>query len=93
MGTQISIDIAHGGSNVDADDIHRAETAALAVIAEAGTTPAAAYAEFQRQWAEFDDYELLTGIAAVWVDAERAADCALTEGWANPDGAHCYITA
>lgn len=102
MTTQISINIIHG--RVDEDDKHRAETAALAVIEKAGTTVAAAHAEFGRQWewlgteeaeaqGKGQDHDDLTGLALVWLDAERAADLALTEGWANPDGASCGISA
>lgn len=93
MGTQISLDITHGGSQVDDDDRERAETAALAVIAAVGATPKAAYAEFVRQMGELDDYSALTGLALVWTEAESAADCALTEAWAQPGGASCTIYA
>ena len=93
MGTQISLQIIYGGSQVDDDDRERAENAALAVIAAAGTTPEAAYAEFVRQTGEVANYEAMTGLARVWMDAEVAADCALTETWAKPDGASCAIYA
>lgn len=93
MGTQISLEIIFGGSQVDDDDRERAENAALAVIAAAGTTPEAAYAEYIRQIGEVDDYEAMAGLARVWTDAEAAADCALTEAWARPGGASCTIHA
>ena len=93
MGTQISLEISYGGSQVDDDDRERAENAALAVIAAAGTTAKAAYAEFIRQMAEVDDYEEMAGLARVWTEAEEAANCALTETWAQPDGASCRIYA
>jgi len=93
MGTQISLEISYGTSQVDDDDRDRAEAAALAVISAAGATPKAAYAEFIRQMGELDDYEALTGLARVWTEAEAAADCALTETWAQPGGATCTIYA
>ena len=93
MGTQISLQIIYGSAQVDDDDRERAENAALAVIAAAGTTPEAAYAEFVRQMGEFDDYDAMTGLARVWADAEAAADLALTETWARPGGAWCTIYA
>ena len=92
MGTQIGLDISYGGSWVDEDDRDRAEAAALAVIAAAGTTAKAAYAEFIRQMGDLDDYDALTGQASVWMEAEAAANCALTERWAG-DGASCTIHA
>jgi hypothetical protein len=91
--TQINIKILHGNRSVSDDDRSRAKDAALKVLESASVTVADAYAEFQRQWAEFDDYELMTGMAAVWIEAEQAADLALTAGWANPDGAFCSLSA
>lgn len=91
MGTQISLTILHGGASVGDDDRDRAEAAALAVLTQAGTTPRAAYTEFQHQWEALDDYDAMTGLAAVWIEAEKAADGALTEGWARPGGASCGI--
>ena len=87
----LAIDIISGNSEVDDDDRQRAETAALKVLE--GRDPDEVFAEFKRQWAEFDDYSLLTGDARLWVDAERAANAALTEGWANPGNALCGLRA
>lgn len=87
----ISINVISG--RADQEDLDRAAAAAVAALDEAGVHAADAYAEFQRQWAEFDDYEPMTGLARVWVNAEQAADLALTAGWARPDGASCSITA
>ena len=81
----LKIDIVEGNSEVTSDDLHRAEDAALTVLI--GRDINSVYAEFQRQWAEFDDYSLLTGDARLWVNAERAANEALTAGWANPGNA------
>jgi len=103
MTTQISINILHGSSSVQEDDRERAEAAALAVLESAGVTPTAAYAEFMRQWewlgteeaeaaGKCQDYDDVTGLAAVWVDAERKADIALTDGWHNENGASCTIS-
>ena len=100
----ISINISHGNSEVTEEDRDRAKTAALECLRNRGTTPEAAYEELKRQWAWLEtdeaqaqgksqDYTDLTGLAAIWVEAERAADIALTLGWANPDGASCFISA
>jgi hypothetical protein len=102
--TMLTINILHGGSNVETDDRERAEAAALAVLAAAHVTPQTAYAEFLRQWSWLETDEAieagkcqceddLTGVAAIWAEAERAADLALTDGWENPDGAACWISA
>jgi len=88
----------------DDDDKDRARQAAVAVLDAAGVTIQDAYAEFTRQWealgtdeaadaGRYQDYDNLTGLARIWVEAERAADLALTAGWANPDGASCGISA
>lgn len=100
--TRLSINILHG--NVKADDRERAQAAAAAFLAERNVTPSAAEAEFQRQWAWLEtdeaaaqgksqDYVCLEGLAAEWVEAEAAANIALTEGWHDPDGASCTISA
>ena len=91
MTTQISINIATGIGSVTDKDRQRAETAALAVLGE--IDPASAYAEFKRQWADLDSYDGMTGLAALWGDADRAADVALTDEWHNPQGASCSISA
>lgn len=89
----LRLEITHGAACVSEEDRNRAEHAAYASISAAGTTVAAAYAEFQRQWAEHDDYALMTGLALAWVNAQKAADLALTEGWHNTEGAACTIHA
>ena len=91
--TRIAIDILYGSSCVGDDDRARAEAAALSVLDAAGTTPAIAFAEFRRQWEECDGYDLLTGLGATWAAAEAAACRALTDGWHNPEGAACGISA
>lgn len=104
MGTQITIDVIFGTSDVEQDDLDRAETAALAVIAASGSTVDQVRAEFVRQWAwletddaeEFgrcQDYKDLDGLALVWVKADVAANDALTEGWHNRARAMCAIAA
>ena len=87
----LKIDIVEGNSEVTSDDLQRAEDAALTVLT--GRDIDSVYAEFKRQWEKFDDYFLLTGDARLWVDAERAANAALTEGWANPGNALCGLRA
>lgn len=87
----LSVNVILG--RADEEDRTRAAEAAVAVLDRAGVTCADAYAEYQRQWELYDDVERLTGLAALWRQAEEAACRALTEGWANPDGAHCSISA
>lgn len=91
MTSQISITITHGSASVTDEDRERAEAAALAVLGD--TDPATAYAEYQRQWIELDSHDGMTGLAARWVAAQEAADIALTQGWHNPAGAGCEISA
>ena len=92
------------GSVTD-DDRYRAQAAAEASLAAAGWTAEAAYAAFVAEWAyletdeaidagRFQDYDDMREPGSLaWIDAEKAADCALTEGWANPEGASCGISA
>lgn len=91
MGTQIFVNVDYGNSYAKKDDIERAEKAALEVLA--GHNISAVFEEFKRQLLEFDDYALLTGDAHLWVQAELAANSALTAGWHNPDGAGCSLGA
>ena len=95
MTTQIRIEVIHGNRSVHEDDIDRAETAALQYLADHGETPESAHAEFKRQWTALEDscqdYSYLTGAARIWVDAQSAADVALTDGWRDPGGASCCI--
>lgn len=76
----------------DDDDKARALDAAEAVFTAANVSPAEAYAEFMCQWLATDTRETMHGLALVWIDAESAADIALTKGWHNPNGASCTIT-
>ena len=87
----ISVNMTSG--RADDDDKDRAALAAVAVLDAAGVKAADAFAEYVRQWAALDDIDGMTGLASVWVEAERAADTALTAGWARPDGASCSISA
>ena len=89
----LKIDIVEGNSEVTSDDLQRAEDAALRVLDRSGCSVEEIYAEFKRQWAEFDDYTLLTGLARVWVEAEESARVELTAGWRNPGEVGCYISA
>ena len=91
MTTQIHIEVAYGNAEVTDDDIERAETAALGILN--GIDPDTAYAEYQRQWEVLDSHNGMTGLASLWIEAQQAADIALTEGWARPDGAGCFISA
>jgi hypothetical protein len=91
MTTQIYIGITHGTASVTDEDKYRAETAALKVLGD--VDPAVAYAEYLRQFEEIDGIEGMTGLAALWAQAQAKADIALTEGWYNPNGAGCEISA
>jgi hypothetical protein len=93
MTTRIGIEILHGSASVGDDDRERAEVAALAVCEAAAVSPEAAAAEYRRQYLAEIEREDMTGLALVWLEAERAADLALTEGWHNPGGASCAIDA
>ena len=90
MNMKIRIEITHGNSSVQEDDLDRAEAAALEVLGNRDIE--AVYREFQRQWELFDNYYETTGDAALWVEAEKASNVALTEGWHNPNGAGCGIS-
>lgn len=91
MTTQISITIIHGTASVTAADKERAEAASLAVLGEAD--PSASYSEYQQQWTILDSEDGMTGLARLWAAAARAANIALTEGWYDPAGAACEISA
>lgn len=85
----IQINVTHG--RPDAADIARARHVAESVLA--GIDHASAAAEYERQMDERGDADLLTDLAAVWHAASEAADRALTDGWADPDGAGCELEA
>lgn len=77
----IIITTDHG--HIDSDDEARARAAAEAVFQAAAIDPLAAQADYDRQSADYDSLDLaadLTGDAAVFFAAERAADLAATEG-------------
>lgn len=100
-----SIEITTGNSEVDEDDKARAKAAAQAIFDKHVVTSEVCGAEFERQW-EFlgsdenvdaggphQEYASMTGLAAIWVEADAAANKALTQGWARPEGASCTIVA
>ncbi len=90
----ISIEWISGRPRTGAqEDENRAAAAAEAVLDAAGVDYAEAFAEYRRQLLEFDDEAPMTGLALLWIQARNAADLALTEGWHNPNGAHCSISA
>ena len=90
---RIGIEWDHGRPVNSDDDKARASAAAEAVLDAAGVDYIEAEAEYQRQWLEFNDESPMTGRALTWIEARQAADIALTEGWHNPNGAHCSIFA
>ena len=89
----VEIHFLSGNHEVTDDDRERAVAAAEAVFAKHGTTGNACSAAFMEWWETTDnqDYDDSAGLAAVWVEAIRAADVALTLGWARPDGASCTL--
>jgi hypothetical protein len=90
----ISVNILYGVAFVSQADKWRAEAAAQAVFDAAGVTDEVAHAAFRAWWESTDnqDYAAVPADARIWIDGERAADRALTEGWANPDGAACALS-
>ena len=92
-GGSIRVDVVYGARSVDDEDRDRARAAAARILNAAGIAAVDAFAEYQRQWAEHEDVERMTGAARSWHEAEVAADLALTAGWLNPDGASCTISA
>lgn len=91
MTTQIQIEITHG--RVDEEDRERAETAALKVLSDAGVSVKQAFSAYKTQWLADVNRDDMTGDALHWIAAEDAANLALTDGWANSDGAGCGISA
>lgn len=100
----ISINVIHGNASVDDDDRDRARAAALAVLEGVGVTPNAAFAAFVAEWGFLGSeqaigsgrcqvyHDMRDPLAVAWINAESAANLALTEGWADPDGAACSIS-
>ena len=104
--TRITIDAAvvEGAPSYSDADIDRAELAASEVLERAGAKAAEAEREFLRQWLYLEsedaedaglsqDYECLTGLAAVWAAAKTAAEQAITATWYRPGYVSCDITA
>lgn len=90
----ISIEWICGRPHIGADeDEARAAAAAEKVLDAAGVNYAEAESDYMRQWLEFGDEAQMTGLALVWIEARRAAELALTEGWAKPGRALCSIIA
>lgn len=98
--TVIKITVLTGRAVVSPEDIERASRAAAQFFLEAEVDPAVAWKDFTAQMAvlakdvppnKMGDKEKLTGIAAIWRAAEKAANKALTEGWMRPDGASCWL--
>ena len=91
----VEIHVLRGSHEVKNDDWERAVAAADAVFTLNKTTSDACGAAFYAWWCSTEDqnYDSATGLAAIWVQAERAANTALTLGWARPDGALCALIA
>jgi len=91
MSKDFSLSIVSGGQFANNEDRRRAKDAAAAVFASANALPLEAGAEYLQQLDADIARDDMTGLARVWLDAEQAADLALTEGWADPDGASCVL--
>lgn len=92
MTARIAIDWVSGRPWAGAeDDEARAAAHAELVLDVADVDYRQAEAEYRRQWLEFDDEAQMTGVALKWIEAGKAADIALTEGWHNTEGASCSI--
>lgn len=92
MTGTIGIEWLSGRPHTGAEqDEERAEAAALAVLERHGVTPEAAHESYRVQWSEHEDRDRMTGPALAWIEAERAADIAATEGWDKPGRAHVSI--
>lgn len=89
--THINIEWIDGARFKSDEDDYRAQAAAYAAFEEAGVDPVEAQAEYQRQWAEFDDEAPMTGLALVWMKARDAANVAATEGWYDTNGGFVTI--
>lgn len=95
----IGINILYGSGSVGADDIERATDAALSVLAREGARADEAFDAYRAWRAEVDAADPGAGddepprgtMAAIWREAEQAADLALTKTWADRDGAACEI--
>jgi hypothetical protein len=88
----ISITV-HGSAIDTTDDRYRAEEAAIAVFRAAGCSPAAAQAEYYRQFDALDCEVGMTGLAATWLEARAAAERAARSTWANPAGCEVSMQA
>lgn len=92
MNTHIAIDWISGRPQRGAeDDERRAIEAAEASLAASGVPATQASADYRRQWLTLGDEARMTGAALAWIAAGEAANIALTEGWHDPNGAHCSI--
>lgn len=90
----LHLDIDSGSRSVEPADIDRALTAAARVLRDARADVLACQYEwrrFRRSDCGCDDYA--QGEARVWLEAQQAADIALTAGWHDPNGASCTLYA
>ena len=85
------IKIIHNSSIVEADDVERAIAAAEDIFDSYGTSAKAAFSEFEWQRKELG-FDQIGGLAEAWVEAQKAADLALTENWTNPGSISCEIS-
>ena len=86
------IKIIHNSSLVEAADVERAIAAAEDVFAFYGTSAQAAFREFEWQRKELGFDQIAGGLAEAWVEANKAAALALTDGWTNPGSISCEIS-
>lgn len=91
--SSIALQVESGARFTDEADRERARSAAAATLNCYGLPAADVAAAYRAQWGEYDDEDRMHGAALIWIEARQAADLALTEGWASPDGASCSIEA
>lgn len=87
--TQINLE-TQGGTPRE-EDIDRAIAAAESVLDAAGVNYELAYSDYLHKEKYVGNPDEYDGPAALWLKAQSAADIALTQGWHDTEGAHCFI--
>jgi len=86
--TMAQIQVYTGFGYAGHDDIARAKEAAKRVL---GGLAIESYTAYQDQSAADIDIDDMTGLAALFVEATRAADLALTDGWHDRNADWCRL--
>lgn len=80
------------GHTLDCEaDADRAHAAAVKVLGDAGVNYRDAWMAHLDQIDDGFDHTEMTGLAAIWVQADKAANEALVEGWDKPAEGQCSI--